>query len=333
MHGKNKTTNTGHTAVIFEKNKDGSYTRNSLLYQDILKYCINGKYKEDDSKSFRLWSLTKWLLETNVEFINHFKDPSTRNYKFANRIEDRLPRIKGRVQDLVDLDLIIQTGIEKESKGTGTVPIFRFTIMGQFVSLIVQSLNASKREYAINQLYDLLQNHLRNDPSSTDIFNSIYFEKCKEHGLFGNFIDRYKELLESDVIVTIRQGFFQRLLILPKYNIDSEIGFWTLFNESVGELDLDTRLHFFHHIKLDIERRTEDECHVFGEFEKVRYACRDNPNKVTIEGLCKNCGFYTVAAFSLDKYIQSVFEFPNGVIIMTCSNCKKDGSIEFSMLI
>ncbi|MPZ07888.1 MAG: hypothetical protein GEU26_15985 [Nitrososphaeraceae archaeon] len=152
--------------------------------------------------------------------------------------------------------------------------------------------------------------------------------------MFGDFTDRYKELLESDVMVTIRQGFFQRLLILPRYNIDSDIDFWTLFNDSIGELNPDTRFHFFHHIKLDIERRAEDECHVFGQFEKVRYKCRDNPNLVTVEGRCKNCGFYTIAAFRLDKYIQSKFEeFPNRVIIMTCSNCKKDGSVEFPMLI
>jgi hypothetical protein len=206
--------------------------------------------------------------------------------------------------------------------------------MGDFVSWIVESLSASKREYAINKLYDLFQNHLNKDPSSTDTFNSIYFQKCKEHGLFGDFIDRYRELLESDVLITIRQGFFHRLLILPKYNINTDIDFWTLFNNSIAGLDSDTRLRFFHHIKLDIERRVEDECHVFREFEKVRYESRDNPNSVTVEGLCKNCGFYTIVAFSLDKYIQSIFEgFPNGVIIITCLNCKKDGSVEFPMLI
>lgn len=203
---------TGHTAIIFNKSTEGSYTQSSLLYQDILKYCINGKYKEDDNKSFRLWSLTKWLLETNAEFINYFKDPSSRNYNVASRIENRLPRIKGKVQDLVDLGLIVQTGVEKESKGTGTVPIFRFTIMGHLISYIVESLSPSKREYAIDQFYELLQNHFRSNPSSTDIFHSIYFEKCKKYGLFGDFFDRCKQLLESDVMITIRQGFFQRLL-------------------------------------------------------------------------------------------------------------------------
>ena len=72
---------------------------------DILKYCIDGKYKENDNKSFRLWNLTKWLLEINTEFINYFRGGSTRNYTIANRIEDRLPRIRGKVEDLVNIGL------------------------------------------------------------------------------------------------------------------------------------------------------------------------------------------------------------------------------------
>jgi hypothetical protein len=71
-----------------------------------LKYCIDGKYKENDNKSFRLWNLTKWLLEVNTEFINYFRDGSTRNYTIANRIEDRLPRIRGKVKDLVNIGLL-----------------------------------------------------------------------------------------------------------------------------------------------------------------------------------------------------------------------------------
>jgi hypothetical protein len=116
--------NTEHTSMIFKKNKDGCYTRSSLLYHDILKYCIDGKYKENDNRSFRLWNLTKWLLETNVEFINYFKDPSSWNYTVSNRIMDRLPRIRGKVEDLINLGLVIQTGRAKETKGEGTVLSF-----------------------------------------------------------------------------------------------------------------------------------------------------------------------------------------------------------------
>jgi hypothetical protein len=334
MHGKNNVRNTGHPSIIFKKNTDGSYTRNSLLYQDILKYCIDGKYREDDNKSFRLWNLIKWLLEVNVEFINHFKDLSTRNYTLANKIEDKRPRIKDKVEELVNLSLIAQIGTAKQSKGNGTVPIFEFTIVGQVIAWVVESMNIDKREYAINQLYNLFQDSFKNNPSSTDIFNSIYYQKCKEHGLFGHFVDRYRELLESDTPIMNRQGFFQHLLILPGYNINSDIDFWTLWNSSILQLDPDTRRRLSHHIKLDFERKAEDECHAFGAFERLRFQTRDNPESVVVEGHCKVCGLYTPVAFYLYKYMYMANKtYPNGVITITCPSCKNDGSVEFPILI
>jgi len=132
-----------------------------LLCQDILLYCINGKYKEDDNESFRLWNLTKWLLEVNLEFIDYFKDLSTRNITKRNRVEDRLPRIKRNVKELANIGLIIQVGTAKETKGTGIVDIFQFTEVGRMMALVVESMNGDKRTYAENQLYELFQNHYK----------------------------------------------------------------------------------------------------------------------------------------------------------------------------
>ena len=74
VHGKTDMKNTVLPSMIFKKDRDG------LFYQDILRYSINGKYKEDDGISFRLWYLTKWLLEVNQYFIDYFKRPKKRNY-------------------------------------------------------------------------------------------------------------------------------------------------------------------------------------------------------------------------------------------------------------
>ena len=118
--------------------------------------------------------------------------------------------------------------------------IFQFTIIGHVVAWVVERMNADRRDYAINQLYNLFQDRLKTIPG-TDMFNLIYDQKCKEHGLFGDFVDRYRELLESDIPIMNRQGFFQHLLILPKYNIDSDVDFWTLWSDSVLQLDRQTQ--------------------------------------------------------------------------------------------
>ena len=128
------------------------------MYQNILQYYIDGKDKEDDNESFRVWNLTKWLLEANLEFRNHYQDSAAKT-KTHSRVENFKPRVKRYVEELVNMGLIRQIGTAKETKGTGTVDIFQFTIIGRVVAWIVESLNPAKREYAVNGLYNLLQSH------------------------------------------------------------------------------------------------------------------------------------------------------------------------------
>jgi hypothetical protein len=153
MHGKKHKKTTGPLSIVFSKNVDGGYTRNALLYQDIIKYSIKDKYKENDNKSFRSRSLTKWLLEENKEFITYFKDPSTSHFTISNRIENRLDRVKDKVNDLIELDLIEVVGAAKETKGNSNIPIYRHTVNGKLVALIIESEKSNMN--VIEDIYNL----------------------------------------------------------------------------------------------------------------------------------------------------------------------------------
>ena len=154
MHDKNDVKNVRHPNIIFGKYKDKvTFTKKALLYQNILQYYIDGKDKEEDNESFRVWNLTKWLLEANLEFRNHYQDSAAKT-KTHSRVENFKPRVKRYVEELVNMGLIRQIGTAKETKGTGTVDIFQFTIIGRVVAWIVESLNPAKREYAVNGLYN-----------------------------------------------------------------------------------------------------------------------------------------------------------------------------------
>jgi hypothetical protein len=237
----------------------------------------------------------------------------------------------GKVEDLAKLGLIEQIGTAKQTKGTGPVPIFQFTPVGHVIAWILESMNTSKRELAINRLYELFQDNFKDDSSCNDMFNSIYYRKIKELGLFGLFIDRYRKQLESDIIN--RQGFFQQLLILPGYDTDNDINFYKLWLDSINELDEDTRTRFYHHLKLDFERKAEDECHAFRKFESLRFLVKDNPQSVVVEGHCKSCG-YISTAFELNHYmILAIRNYQNGVIKLTCLHCRKSDACEFPILI
>ena len=270
MHGTNDIQSTGDRNVVFERNREGNFTKNAVLCQNILQYSINGKYKEDDNESFRLWGLTKWLLKINSEFINSFKDLSTRNYTTENRIEYRLPRIKRNVTELVKLGLVVQVGKAKQTKGTGIVDIFQFTELGRVMAWVVESMNPDKREHAVNQIYDLFQDNYREEPaSSVDIFCSIYYRKCKERGLFEALVEYYTKVVGAPIPQLGRREFSRRLMMVPKRDGDNSRDFFTLWNDTLMELDENTRKCIFHHLKLEIERKAEEECHAFGTFEKI----------------------------------------------------------------
>ena len=99
--------NPNRSPPVFLKS-DGDYTRNALLYQNIIKYSIKDKYKENDNKSFRSRSSTKWLLEENKEFITYSKDASTSHFTISNRIENRLDRVKDKSNIESQYDYLLQ---------------------------------------------------------------------------------------------------------------------------------------------------------------------------------------------------------------------------------
>jgi len=139
----------------------------------------------------------------------------------------------------------------------------------------------------------------------------------------------------APILLLARQGFSRHLMMVPTRYMERDINFWTLWNDSVMELDVDTREHMFHHLKLEIESKAQEECQAFGAFERLRYKTKDNPEYVTIEGQCKNCKLYTPATFWLNKYLHEVFKaYPNEVIVeKQCPACKNDGSLEFSIIL
>jgi hypothetical protein len=199
---------------------------------------------------------------------------------------------------------------------------------------VVESMNPDRRKYAEDKLYELFQSHYKKEPSSSiDNFCSIYYRKCKERGLFEDLVEdlveHYRKVGGAPILLLGRPEFTQNLTLVPTYNSE----FWKLWDDTVMELDSDTRGHLFHQINLEIERKTEEGCHAFGTFERVRYKTKDNPELVTIEGQCKSCKDYVSAAFPLNEYLQEVLKaYPSEVVVFKrCPACKNDDSLEFSL--
>jgi len=79
-----------------------------LLYQDILKYSY-------DKLNFKRSDLDNWLVRNNTEFVNDYKDLSTRNISYNNRVHAKKKRIDRIFNNLLSRELI---GTFKHIKST-----------------------------------------------------------------------------------------------------------------------------------------------------------------------------------------------------------------------
>jgi hypothetical protein len=180
---------------IFDKDKDGHYTKKALLYQDIIIYSI-AREKEGqifrDKDPFRHWDLAKYLMNKNNEYINLYKDPSARHTPIKNRIENTQRRTKDKVQDLIDLGLMKKGEDVKESKGTGIIPTFIYTPAGNLFAWIIQSFDTQKRSDSEKEIYKILHDsmfRITDDSSSVSIFFSLLFKKMYERTFLENMLN------------------------------------------------------------------------------------------------------------------------------------------------
>jgi hypothetical protein len=165
------------------------------IYQDILIFGST----IPENKEFKLRELAKYLLYNNEELRDHYKRSKLNE---SSRIDNIGRRVKRNVKHLLDMLIMTQVGEVREEKGTGFVPIFRFTPFGYILSLILQfdrpDINVEDR------LYALLQGLLAPlEAQSWVIFTSKWIKKVYEKGQFGHYISILKKVIDSKVKVPI----------------------------------------------------------------------------------------------------------------------------------
>lgn len=98
-----------------------------LLYGSTLKI----------GQTFTEWQLAEFLLDNDPHYRNlHIGDKRNR----SNQIEDVLKTAKRHVEKLIEVHLMEQKGTQKQTKGTGTVPIYLLTPNGHNVLRTMQVL-------------------------------------------------------------------------------------------------------------------------------------------------------------------------------------------------
>jgi hypothetical protein len=148
----------GHNKQInslFDVDKNDQYTKKALIYQDVIRYCIIRPTRSPNSTVFKHREIAKWLVNHNQEFMDRYKDPSTRHITISNRVEDTQRRTKNCIDDLITLRLVRKVGTAKQDKGTGIVDLYEYTMYATFVACIIDA-STGQNSVAINQLFKVI---------------------------------------------------------------------------------------------------------------------------------------------------------------------------------
>ena len=278
--------------AIFKRDKSGNYTKKALLYQDVLRYSLEKKGQSENTNSFRHWQLAKWLMSHNEEFINHYKDPSSRHITFPNRIENTQRSTKNKLNDLIALQLIRITGSAKAEKGTGVVSLYSFTDLGYLLAWIIESNKPQKRRIAIDEVYNLIHSLLtiKEDSPSTTIFYYHFFRNCWEKRVFDKLIQRILNIADSNRAIKNIRELFECLVDLGFKDEKTRKDFWNIWLETIKELDTKTQQLVLHQMKLDVERRFQNKKeYLTSEYEEMRFLYRGDYSRIAVEGSCEKC--------------------------------------------
>lgn len=312
--------------------KDGSYTYSAYFYQNILRYSLVLKRSHSNNRalSFTRWEITNWLTASDKDHVNQY-------------IKNRIGRIKKTVniklKNLVQLQLLEVAGNKPIAKGSGTTPSYQFTEYGYLLAWIVESFDSNaSQEVICNEIYNQLCNISTVDDNifstSTSIFISNFFKKCKERGAFNNIVILFRETLTMvDRSIVRMEDLVQRVLRLNFKDIERRTFFNNLFDETINELDLQTKKLVLYNLKLDIEKRMKEAVTDFKGFEKMRFRLKGFADSIALESYCIICDHYIAIELELLDYRRRTVESDLGIITVKCPLCGMDNSLQISAVL
>jgi hypothetical protein len=320
------------SSIFARRIEDGIYTYSASLYQNILRYflVLRQKRSENNSLSFTWWEITDWQ---TINKEDHTDKP------VKDRIENPQKTIKNKLKNLVQLHLLNEAESKPMTRGSGNTPTYQFTEYGCLLAWIIESFESTtSQEVVCNAVYDLLRSIFTVDDklaaTSTSIFISQFLKKCKERGVFENIVILFREtLVRVDHSIVGMVDLFRHVFWLDFKDIEQRTFFNSLFDETINELDLETRKLVLYNLKLDIERKMRISVTDFKEFEKVRFRVKGYADTVALESHCIICDFHAVVAVDLLDYRERTANSDLGIITRECPGCGMENSLYLAIVL
>lgn len=323
---------------LFEKGVDGNYTKSGLLYQDILEYFdirIHKKNSQNieihiDPTSFTPWTLTKWLLKKNLEFVKYYSG-LTRYMTNTMKILNRVSTVESFVKDLEALGLIGQTGVEKASKNKMPMPVYSITQFGTItLSLIKYSKTDNDKHKRL--LRDLIlisiQNYfLRYNSHIGDFIAKLYSRSIKA-GFSSSMIDLLLTVTHSNKhTVRTLVDAFNEVLHAHLMNKQTRNKFVEIWVKTIKEFPDPVQRIIIYHEKAEIESRI----HLAQppkEWEEAWINNIHNYALLTLYGVCSKCSNkYPVIVEYYDYRREILFD---GTVKRNCYKCSDQNTLAIS---
>jgi hypothetical protein len=311
------------------------YTLEALLYQDILKYSVsfNRDYPENKNDSrFTTWELTGWLIENNSYYYNYYNDPSTKKIPRRTRKASRLEHINKLVDEFTALGLVQRLGNAKARRGDTTTDVYIFTRFGYILAWIIESFDTTKGNIPDQKIYDILDYHFRDNPSSKDIFYSTLHKKFKENGVYGEFVvDRLRTQINTTAL-TWNMTHLLSLIFMDTESIKNTDLYGNIWLETFNEMDDNIMALLFQELKLEIERRMFEYVRDVKRYERLRYHLREKYDILAMEVKCVICKTSRYIEISIQDYLEmsdsTVQDKASGI----CPKCQSHNSTIIPML-
>jgi hypothetical protein len=337
---------------IFEKDVKGNYTRNALLYQDILEYFNiheekieqkvesvhqnnkNIKRKIDivrlriEPEYFTARNLTRWLLKKNLEFTEYYSGLNrymTNNTKILNR----LGTVKDYINDLEELKMLIQTGFEEASKNRVPTATYQITSFGLIILLLMKCASKDTSKEAkiklCKTILQLFQQYLLHYNSHICDFMVQLYSKAIQIGLSESMIDLLLMVIHSNKH-TIRKlvDAFNMALHTHLMNGRTRDYFVNIWMETLKEFPEDVQRIIIYHEKAEIESRI----HLAQppkDWEETWISNIQNYSQLTLYGKCNQCSKKYPVMIDYYEYRKEVLY--SGTIKRDCLKCNAENSL------
>jgi hypothetical protein len=333
---------------IFQSDKNEYYTKDALMYQDIIRF-------SDDKSSFSRTELYNWLLRHNQELIDYYKDLSTRNIPYSARVANKKDRLDRIFNNLLDMKVIVRSGTTSAKKlKKMDIETYSIDKSGKLILEVIRNMSLKNELLAAQRrgdssLIQIRTNELENN--HLNIYNLItsmfiindeipyqsivlkeFIVNLQNRKLFSKFVDYVTSVVHISPIRDTRDLVSVVLNFMLNRAPERDL-FIDLFYESSNGLGSEGREIFLYQRKLDIEKNVRNNPNGYSkEYEKQCFATRADYNNIVLELECNECKKCSTIILDHDKHkslIRDIGSFGlrhGNIQKFDCKHCQSQNS-------